>query len=81
MFSVTLQKTELPGISKGLSGEMVIIQRVGIYSKAMVVGDGEVNKDLGVGEEDLVGKLLLKKILLVGGSCFDAVLVSASTTT
>ena len=37
---------------------MVIIRRVGIYSKAMVMGYGEVDKDLGVGEgEDLLRKI------------------------
>lgn len=43
---------------RGSLGEMVIIQRVGIYSKALVVEYGEVDKDLGVGE----GENLLRKI-------------------
>ena len=51
---------------------MVIIRRVGIYSKAMVMGYGEVDKDLGVGEgEDLLRKIdSFKKLFLVGGNCF-----------
>lgn len=58
VFSVTLQKTSCPVFLRGSLGEMVIIQRVEIYSKALVVEYGEVDKDLGVGE----GENLLRKI-------------------
>ena len=59
----------------------MIIQRVAIYSKALVVEYGEVDKDLGVGEgENLLRKIdsFFKKVIFSWRKLlYNVVLVSA----